>query len=85
MPGQLKTKETRLKQSLVILKKFRDELFVSMDLIQPLKVAMDEYIETGNPWNGKIEMPEIGRIAYVNFPKYEHQPIEVDLKIIRKK
>lgn len=57
--------EGRLHQSVVVLKKLRDDLGLPYDCdeVQAVKARLDEFIRTGEPWSGRIPFTHWDRIA----------------------
>ena len=48
-----------------------------------LKEEIDTYIKTGEPFKGDIDIPAIGRIACVMFPKEKSKEVTITLKVIK--
>lgn len=61
----LRKMEGRLHQSIVVLKKLRDDLGLPYECeeVQAVKQHLDEFIRTGDPWTGKVSFASWGRIA----------------------
>ncbi len=57
--------EGRLHQSVVVLKKLRDDLGLPYECeeVQAVKQRLDEFIRTGEPWSGRISFASWGRVA----------------------
>ncbi len=45
-----------------------------------LRARMHDYIKTGDPWQGKIEFPEMERVAHVLLPRPARSAVEVTLR-----
>lgn len=45
-----------------------------------LKARMDSYIKTGDPWVGKIPMPDIKKTAHLLLPRRARDAIQLSLK-----
>lgn len=61
----LRKMEGRLHQSIVVLKKLRDDLGLPYECeeVQAVKQRLDEFIRTGEPWSGQISFASWSRIA----------------------
>jgi hypothetical protein len=59
--------EGRLHQAIVVLKKLRDDLGLPYESeeVQAVKQRFDEFIRTGEPWEGKIPFSSWDRIAHI--------------------
>lgn len=57
--------EGRLHQSVVVLKKLRDDLGLPYECeeVQSVKKRLDNFIRTGEPWTGRISFASWDRIA----------------------
>ena len=57
--------EHRLQQSIAVLKKLTDDLGIPYNSpeVQAVKNRFDEFIRTGEPWEGSVAFAPWGRIA----------------------
>lgn len=57
--------EGRLHQSVVVLKKLRDDLGLPYECeeVQAVKARLDDFIRTGEPWSGRILFASWDRMA----------------------
>jgi hypothetical protein len=63
--------EGRLHQSIVVLKKLRDDLGLPFECeeVQAIKRQLDEFIRSGEPWTGNIPFTSWGRIAHLELTR----------------
>lgn len=47
-----------------------------------LKARIDDYIKTGDPWQGRIPFPDIERVAIVLLPRPARSAVEVSFRKI---
>lgn len=75
----------RLRQTMAILKKLTEDLGIPYKSaeIQELKGHMDEFIRTGEPWEGRVVFEPWGRVANCVFTQAGN--MEVTLQVLRKR
>jgi hypothetical protein len=75
--------EERLRQTVVILKKITEDLGIpySSPEVQELKGRMNDFVRTGEPWEGQVMFAPWGRVACCMFTRKGH--MEVTLEVIR--
>ncbi len=76
--------EERLRQTITVLKKITGELGIpyTSPEVQELKGRLDEFVRSGEAWEGKIPFTPWGRVAHVVL---SGRNVEVTLKMIRYK
>ena len=79
-----KSIQDRASESVTIMRKLVETLQLPEDDpdIIALRVEMNKYIRTGEPWSGTINFTRWGRIAHCVFPRKASKPVEVTLKSI---
>jgi hypothetical protein len=75
----------RLNQTIVILKKLRDDLQLPYESpeIQAIKAQMGEFVRTGAPWEGVLSLAPWGREAHLRMTRAGR--IELTLRVIGKR
>ncbi len=63
--------EGRLHQAIVVLKKLRDDLGLPYESeeVQNIKQRFDEFIRTGEPWEGNIPFSAWDRVAHIRLTR----------------
>jgi hypothetical protein len=82
-PGD-KTVLDRARECISIMRKITDTLELPIDssAVSELKDRMNDYIKTGEHWEGTVDFSRYDRIAHCVFPKKANRIVEVTLKII---
>ena len=81
-PKEEKPQADRLSEGVSLLKQLR-EAGVKDTVIsfQVLKQQISDWVKTGEPWEGRVEFPEYGRVAVVNLPRYTNRAAELTFKV----
>jgi hypothetical protein len=73
--------DERVKEVVRVLSELRDYGIPSDTAgYDAIKEKMTEYVKTGEPWVGKIPMPELNRVAYLILPRRTRDTIQLTLK-----
>lgn len=82
-----KSQNDRVRECLSIMKKITESLLLPSDDpdVSLLRSKMNDYIKTGEPWIGTVDLLNWGRVAHCNFPKQASKTVEVTLKVPNKK
>jgi hypothetical protein len=77
--------EHRLHQCITVLKKLTDDLGIpySSPEVQAVKKQFDEFIRTGEPWEGSIPFTTWGRIADIALTRRGN--VELTLRLSKQK
>jgi len=81
-----KSIQDRVKECVNITKKLTESLGLPDDCpeVVNLRMHMNNYIRSGEPWSGVVDFSAWGRMAYCNFPRNSNKPVEVTLKAYKK-
>ena len=76
-----KSYEERVKEVINVLRQLQD-YGVAPDTAgyDELKSRMTDYIKTGDPWLGRIPLPEINKVAHLLLPRRARDAIQLTLK-----
>ena len=71
----------RVKEDVTVLRQLH-EYGISSETsgYSELKHRMDTYIKTGDPWMGKVPMPDIKKTAHLLLPRRARDAIQLSLK-----
>lgn len=76
-----KTYEDRVKECTRVLLEMRDAgVPETIPGYVELRARIRDYIKTGDPWQGKINFPEIERVALVLLPRPARTAVELTLR-----
>ncbi len=83
--GADEAKRYRLNQTIVILKKLRDDLGLPFEApeVQAIKARMSEFVATGVPWEGVLPLAPWKREAHLRMTRAGK--IELTLSVIGKR
>jgi hypothetical protein len=83
--GEDDARKFRLNQTIVILKKLRDDLQLPYESpeIQAIKERMGEFVRTGAPWEGVLSLAPWKREAHLRMTR--SGKIELTLRMIGKR
>jgi hypothetical protein len=80
-PKEEKPAADRLTEGVSILKQLREAgVKDTVMSFQVLKQQISEWVKTGEPWEGRIDFPEYGRVAVVALPRYTNRAAELTFK-----
>ena len=81
-----KTQGARVKECVTLWRKLTVDLGIphTYEGMLELKEEIDKYIKTGEPFKGEIEIPAVGRIASVDFPRESSKDVTITLKVMTK-
>ena len=83
MTKPLKTKEERLGETVHILKQLIDLGIHKEDPgYKEVKSKFDEWILTGDSWNGSVHLIRYGRRADINLPRRNGSAASLNLKVL---
>lgn len=76
----------RVRECVSIVTKITESLGIPTDSqeVTELRSKMNDYIRSGEAWEGKVDFSTYGRIAVCSFPKKANATVEVTLKKIIK-
>lgn len=76
-----KSYEERVKEVVNVLRQLQD-YGVASDTsgYDALKERMTTYIKTGDPWIGRVPLPEINKVAHLLLPRRARDAIQLTLK-----